>query len=566
MADNLGCMSQSLYSVSIYDTLGPDTAQYIINHAELTCVAASLPKIPALLKIKSNCPSLKIIVSLDPLDAGEPTGNSKRDILRQMAEDVDIQIYTLDEIEAIGAALNRPYNPPTADDVVTINYTSGTTGNPKGVILTHRNAVAAASNASVGTNHGTEEIICSFLPLAHIFARMAEAAGLWGGIQIGYFHGDTLGLLDDLKILKPTLLIVVPRLLNRFGGGIKAASIDAPGFKGALSRQALSTKLTNLNDPVNPTNKHMFYDRIWSRKVRQQMGMDRIKALVSGAAPLDGSMQQFLRASWGAVVAQGYGMTESYASTMVQMVDDFSTGNLGGMLPGAEACLQSIPDMEYYVTDKPFPRGEILLRGHTIFKGYLKDDEETAKSFTEDGWFKTGDVGAIDAQGRFKVIDRKKNVLKLAQGEYIAPERIEGVYLTACNYLAVAFVHGDSDKTFPVAMFGIQPDVFATWASKVLGHSISETDIEALKRAIKDPKVVAAVRKDVDRAGRKAKFAGFERVRGIKLYLDPFSIENDLMTPTLKLKRPKVVKAFRQDLDELYAGAEEKDQKVKARL
>lgn len=449
-----------------------------------------------------------------------------------MAADLGITIYTIDEVEAIGAALNRPYNPPTAEDIVTINYTSGTTGNPKGVVLSHRNAVAAATNGIVGSPYSTTEVLVSFLPLAHIFARMAEQGALWGGVQIGYFHGDILDLVDDFKALKPTIMIAVPRLFNRMGGAMKAASVDQPGFKGALSRQALATKLTNLKDPVNPTYRHILYDRIWSKKVKQGMGLDRMKTFVSGAAPLDPSLHNFLRAAWSAEVCQGYGLTEGYASTTVQQAGDLTTSNVGSLLPCVEACLLSIPDMEYYVTDKPFPRGELLIRGNTLMSGYYKDPEETAKSFTEDGWFKTGDVCTVDAMGHFKIIDRRKNVLKLAQGEYIAPERLEGVYLSACNYLSAAWVHGDSDKTFPVAIFGIQPDVFSVFASKVLGTSVSDKDVEALKKAMADPKIIAAVQKDMDRAAKKSRFAGFERVKAHKLYLEPFTIENELMTPT----------------------------------
>ena len=525
-------MSQALYSVSIYDTLGPDVAEFIINHAELTCVAASLPHIPALLKIKSRCPSLKIIVSLDPLDGAEAPGMNKRALLNAMAADLDLQVYTLEEVEALGASLNRPYNPPSQGDIVTINYTSGTTGNPKGVALTHKNAVAAASNAICGSPHSTSETLCSYLPLAHIFARMSEHAALWGGVNIGYFHGEVLEIVEDFKALKPTILIAVPRLLNRMGGGIKAASIDAPGVKGAISRAAVKTKTANLKRKDNPTKNHLLYDRIWSKKVRAQMGMDNVRTMVSGAAPLDASLHDFLRIAWASNVCQGYGLTEGYASTAVQQVDDLSTGNIGSLLPANEACLQSIPDMEYFVTDKPYPRGELLLRGNTIMSGYYKDQAETDKTFTSDGWLRTGDVAMVDSMGRFYIIDRKKNVLKLAQGEYIAPEKIEGILLSACKYLAMGFVHGDSDQRYPVALFGIQPDFFAAFASKILGRTIAESDIESIKQAMTDAKVISAIQRDIDRAGKKSKLAGFERPKALKLYIEPFTIDNNLLTPT----------------------------------
>ncbi|EFW22865.1 AMP-binding enzyme [Coccidioides posadasii str. Silveira] len=174
---------------------------------------------------------------------------------------------------------------------------------------------------------------------------------------------------------------------------------------------------------------------------------------------------------------------------------------------------------------------------------------------TEDGWFRTGDVCMVDELGRFTIIDRRKNLLKLAQGEYVSPERIEGIYQSACPYLGQAFVHGDGIQTHLVAIFGIQPDIFASFAGKVLKKTFSPTDLDALREASKDPKVLDAVRRDLDRAGKKYKLAGFERVKNLALFHEPFSIDNGLLTPTLKLKRPQAVKAFRDVLDELYATA-----------
>ena len=155
-----------------------------------------------------------------------------------------------------------------------------------------------------------------------------------------------------------------------------------------------------------------------------------------------------------------------------------------------------------------------------------------AKAILPDGWFSTGDIATVDARGRFQIIDRRKNVLKLAQGEYISPERLENIYLSHLSYLAMAYVHGDSMQTFLVAIFGVQPDMFAPIASKILGESIRATDTAAIKAACVDPKVVKAVQADLERVGRKNKFAGYERVRKCQLMVDPFTIDNELLTPT----------------------------------
>jgi long-chain acyl-CoA synthetase len=290
--------------------------------------------------------------------------------------------------------------------------------------------------------------------------------------------------------------------------------------------------MANLRDKTNPTVKHAFYDRIWGKKVAAALGLDRARTMVTGSAPLDPSLQQFLRIVFANNFVQGYGLTESYAASICQVQGDLSAGSCGAVLPSVEACLQSVPDMDYLVSDKPHPRGELLVRGHTLFNGYYKNEEETQKSMTKDGWFKTGDIATIDAMGRFTIIDRRKNVLKLAQGEYISPERIEGIYLNGCNYLAQAYVHGDSVQTFLVAIFGVQPDMFAPFASKILGKEVSATDFAQIKAAAAEERVRQAVLRDLDRIGRKNKFAGYEKVKNCYLYLEPFSIENELLTPT----------------------------------
>lgn len=560
---DLACISQSLFTVALYDTLGPDSSEYIIRHANLACVVTTLGHVSALLALKPRLPNLKFLVVIDALEPGnnEEPLLSKKVLLESMAKSLalDIKIFSFSEVEAIGAGLTRPYKPPQSDDIMAINYTSGTTGAPKGVVLTHKNAVSATSAALLMTEQNADDVMISYLPLAHIYGQLLSHISAYAGTRIGYFHGNILELVDDIKALRPTTFPSVPRLYNRFGGAIKAQTVDAPGFKGALSRHVVRTKMANLKDKKNPTNKHFLYDRIWGRKVTAALGLDRAKQMISGSAPLDPNLQNFFQILAGQRVFQGYGLTETYAGALAQHSDDLSTGNCGGVSACCEVCLLSVEDMEYTVNDKPYPRGELLLRGSNVFREYYKNPEETSKAFTEDGWFKTGDIAMVDDLGRFTIIDRRKNVLKLAQGEYVSPERIEGVYLSALNYLAQGFVHGDSLQTFLVAMFGVQPDIFAPFASKVLGREILVTDIAAIKEACKDERIKDQVLKDLDKTGRKNKFAGFERVKNIDLSVDPFTIDNETLTPTLKLKRPVAARHYRSLLNELYAEALEKE-------
>jgi len=350
----------------------------------------------------------------------------------------------------------------------------------------------------------------------------------------GYFHGNVLELVDDLKLIRPTGFPSVPRLYNRFAGSIKAATTEASGFKGALSRHIVATKLENFKDPDSPnaTNKHTLYDAIWAKKVKASLGLDRAAFMVSGSAPIDPNVHQFLRAVFGNHFYQGYGLTETYAVALYQLLGDLAPATCGAVAPCVEICLADVPDMEYLSTDRPRPRGELLIRGPSVFTEYYRNPEETAKAFTEDGWFRSGDIASIDHLGRVSIIDRRKNVLKLAQGEYISPERIENIYLGSLSWLAAAYVHGEGSQSFLVMIGAVNPELFAPFASKVLGKEIGATDYAAIKAAAESEKVRTAAQKELEKVGRRSKFNPYERVRKVVLMLEPFTIENELLTPT----------------------------------
>ena len=254
--------------------------------------------------------------------------------------------------------------------------------------------------------------------------------------------------------------------------------------------------------------------------------------MISGSAPIDPSLHQFLRICFAKNFSQGYGLTETYAIALCQHDGDMTTGNCGGVCAGNEICLRDVPDMEYFATDKPYPRGELLIRGNTVFREYWKNPEETKKAKDEDGWFATGDVCSVDELGRFRVIDRVKNLLKLAQGEYVSPERIENVYLANLSFLQAAYIHGDSDKAALVGVFGIEPEPFADFASNILKKKITQHDIAEIDAACKNEQVLKAAQAALDRVARENKFIKFEYCRAHRLFRDPFTVDNNLMTPT----------------------------------
>ncbi|KAK6197152.1 Homocysteine/cysteine synthase [Pestalotiopsis sp. IQ-011] len=550
---DIALSSQSLFTVSLYETLGPETSEFIVKHAELACIVTSLPHIPTLLAVAARLPQLKLIICTDGLDAGEPEGYSKLAVLNNIASQHGVQIWAMDGVEKLGKEVAHPYRPPQPQDILTINYTSGTTGDPKGVVLTHGNCVAAVTSSRMSGNMGHKDSSMSYLPLAHIYGRVCDQTALAEGAALGFFHGNVLELVDDLKVLKPSGFISVPRLYNKFAMGIKAQTIEAEGFKGALSRRVVETKKASMKlPPGKANNTHLLYDRIWTPKVLAAVGLERCHSMVSGSAPLDPSVHEFLRAAFGNYITQGYGLTESYAVASYQLRGDFSTGNIGPPAPGTEICLESLPDLDYLATDKPYPRGELLLRGPTIFREYFKNPEETQKALESDGWFHTGDVAEIDEMGRIKIIDRKKNVLKLAQGEYVSPERLENVYMGNSNLMTMAFVHGDGTQSHLVGVFGVDPAAFGPFASKVLKKTVAADDLEAIKVAAKDPRVVKAFIKHLDDIGKKNKFNGYERVKNAVLEIEPFTIANELLTHTLKLKRAQAAKKYRPEIDRMY--------------
>ncbi|KAI5863411.1 acetyl-CoA synthetase-like protein [Durotheca rogersii] len=564
---DIGLTSQSLFSVSLYETLGPDASEYIIRHAELSCVVTSLPHIPTLLALAPRIPALKLIVCMDPLDGGEPDGYSKMALLSGIAAQHGVEIWPMTGVEELGEKAARPVRPPRPTDILTVNYTSGTTGDPKGVVLTHANCVAAVSSARSSAGYTHTDVTISYLPLAHIYGRMIDQCAVSEGSAIGYFHGNMLELVDDLKLLRPTGLISVPRLYNRISMGIQAQTVKASGVKGALSRKVVDTKKANMKlPPGQATNKHLLYDRIWTPKVRAGVGLDRCRSMVSGSAQLDPDVQEFLRAALGNYFCQGYGLTESYAAGSFQLQGDFSLGNVGGPMPGIEICLESQPELEYLVTDTPRPRGELLLRGPFVFGGYLKNEAETQKALEADGWFHTGDIAEIDELGRIKIIDRKKNVLKLSQGEYISPERIENVYMGSSNLIATAFVHGEPSQSTLVGVFGVDPVTFAPFVSKILKKTVAPDDIEAIKAAARESQVIKSFIKHLDGIGKKHKFNGYERVRNCLLDVEPFTVENQLLTPTLKLKRPQTARKFKSEIDRMYTEINEEASSAQPKL
>lgn len=423
-------------------------------------------------------------------------------------------------------------------------------------MLSHRNFVAALTGSLLNLDSNQDDCNISYLPLAHIFGRVCDLSIIQAGGRVGYFSGDVLQLLDDMQALKPTFMASVPRLLNRIYARIASQTIEAPGITGVIARKAVAAKLENLNN--GGTYTHAFWDRIIFNKVKQALG-GNVRAMITGSAPIGKDVMQFLRIALCVDLREGYGATESCAAITVHNPGEYRAGHIGAPFPHNEIKLVDVPEMDYLSTD-PYPRGEICARGPNIFLGYYKDEEKTRETVDSEGWLMTGDIGVIDERGCLIIIDRKKNIFKLAQGEYIAPEKIENVYAKN-TLLAQLYLHGDSLQNSLVAIVVPDPDALSAMAAKVPAVAHKKLSFQEL---CKHPEIKKALLEEMNKTGRKGGLRGFEFARNIFVESEPFTMENDLLTPTFKIKRPQAAKFYKAQIDEMY---EELDRtSVKAKL
>ncbi|KIM32176.1 hypothetical protein M408DRAFT_326826 [Serendipita vermifera MAFF 305830] len=531
----------SRVTVSLYDTLGADVVEYILNHSEASIAFVAQENLPRIIALGPKCPFLKVVVCIDDLNEGALR------VATAWATEYKLALYTMSQLEAIGAENPSTPTPPKAHDIASICYTSGTTSVPKGALLTHFNLVSGAYAFCLG-NKFTEGSLISYLPLSHIYERINELTAFFCGCAIGYFTGDPLRLMEDAQILQPGYFPCVPRVLNRVAMAIQQAS-KAPGAKGALLRKALEVKIRNFNQTGTVT--HPFWDAVVFRKVRAMLG-GKVHLMTCGSAPVSGDTLTLMRVALSCDLIEGWGMTENVAAGTRLFPGD-ATG--GGTVGFAHACnelkLVDVPSMNYLSTDKPNPRGELCARGPGVFKGYYKDPKNTAEALDADGWLHSGDVAELDPAGRFKIIDRIKNIMKLSQGEYVALEKIENSY-TANPLVQQLYVHGDSLQNHLLGVLVPEYPVLAELIYKATHVRISPEDVQKLEEAAKDPKVQKAIQHSLNVQAKKSKLRGFECVKRVHVTFDPFTPQNNMLTPTLKIRRRDVYTKYKDILEQMY--------------
>ncbi|XP_032666476.1 long-chain-fatty-acid--CoA ligase 5 isoform X1 [Odontomachus brunneus] len=523
------CYTYSLVVVPLYDTLGPDACAYIINQADINVVVCEDDQKCNLLLDKAPRCLRKLVVVKET-----------RPATNQRAKNRGVELYKFDDIERLGAQKNHPEMPPEASDLCTICYTSGTTGNPKGVMLTHQNVMAAmcAVLMQLGDHRVTsKDTMISFLPLAHMLERSCENAVYMVGGSVGFYCGDIKRLSEDMKALRPTVMPAVPRLLNRIYDKVQA-ELQSSFLKRMIFNMGIRAKETEVKKSIVRNNS--IWDKIVFKKIQESMG-GRLRLMLVGSAPLAGNVLTFTRCALGCLVVEGYGQTECCAPITLTIQGDHMPEHVGPPVACCCVKLVDVPEMEYYATNN---QGEVCVKGTNVFTGYYKDVEKTTEVIDEQGWHHTGDIGMWQPNGTLKIIDRKKHIFKLSQGEYIVPEKIENIYIRS-QYVQQVFVHGESLKSCIIAIVVPDVDVVKCWA---LENNIPGT----LSVLCVNPEVKRLILDDMLAWGKEAGLKSFEQVKDIYLHPDPFSVQNGLLTPTLKTKRPQLKAYFKPQIEDLY--------------
>lgn len=364
----------------------------------------------------------------------------------------------------------------------------------------------------------------------------------FAGMRCGFYAGNTLKLVEDIGILKPTIFPSVPRLYNKIYGKIKDKLADKTGVGKWLVDKAVAAKLDRLKSGGGVT--HAFYDALVFKKMRTLLG-GRVRIMLTGSAPISGDVLDFLKICFSSPIAEGYGMTETSAGSCVCFLDDPQTGIVGGPLQNVKLKLRDIPEMGYYsqgTPEDPTPKGEIMFWGPAVMSGYFKNPEKTAESFI-DGWLLSGDVGAVMPNGAFKIIDRAKNIFKLAHGEYIAPEKVENVFIKS-PYVAQVWIHGESLQATCVCVVVPEEEAIKKWCEdKSVTFEDSVYENQDLKLAIID---------DLYDLAQESKLNSLEMPSSVFLCKEPFSEDNNLLTPTFKFKRNIGKKHFAAQIDQMY--------------
>ena len=544
---DMGCQMDSVTTATLYATLGQEAFKYICDQTKIKTILVSPDLVKLLCQNKQKF-KLEYLTNAILFDL-TTNCDSKKELENLRKAGFTAYSFTEDFLKENKNIKNTDLLLSQPETIMTICYTSGTTGDPKGVMLSQKNMISVLEtvirDSSVPLDENGTHI--SFLPLAHIFERMVISGFMGVAAKVGFISGSVrTTLMEDMSILGPTLLFTVPRVLQTVRKKIFDGFDALGGWKRRLAYTAYYTKLENYKKYGIIT--HLIYDKLVFAKIRAMFG-NKLKTVLCASAPMPKELADDFKVFLSIPIIEGLGMTELSGSAFCTNYHDLNNFTAGGVTSGVKMIIKSVPDLGYTIDDMidgiNCPAGEICLKGPLIFNGYYKNDLENSKAFDEDGYFHTGDVGRIFPYygNGLKIVDRVKEIFKLSQGEYIIPAKLESVYVKS-NFIQQIMIYGNSTMNYILAI--ICPDK---------QHCARELDIteEELIKDEENPKLKKIILNDLDRLAIDANFNGLEKVKFILLTFEGFTIQNECMTPTMKIVRKKVEIRFKNRIEKLFS-------------
>ncbi|GJJ11355.1 hypothetical protein Clacol_005587 [Clathrus columnatus] len=531
------CMLINITVATAYDSLGEPGLLHALNEPECVGIFTNPELIPTLNNIISQATSVRVVIyDGQPKESDLEKLRSYRDTLK---------VYSLNEIQALGKGKPEPNCLPTPEDAACIMYTSGTTGAPKGVVLKHKHIVAVAGGVKdlLEDELRSTDTYLAFLPLAHILEMVVELTLTFYGFCTGFGRIKTLTdnsvrkCYGDIRTYKPTIMAGVPTIWEGIRKSILHKVQEGGAVKKALFHGSLNVKRANVPVLSNIAEKLVF------SKIKEITG-GRLRFVLSGGAPINQDTQEFLN-----IALVCYGLTETSAASVVMHPKYYSPGPIGVVSPCLEIKLLDHPSAGYLHTNNP-PQGEVLMRGNSVTEGYFKrpDLNSDRSIFTEDGWFRTGDIGQWNADGTLSIIDRIKNLVKLQGGEYVALERLESVY-KSCTLVANICVHAHSEAKQPIAI--IYPNEAHLRQTLDSSERYAGLTDKSLAELCGDSEISSLVLKECLAIAKKSGFKPIELLQGVILVADEWTPQSGLVTAAQKLQRKKIEEKYKEQINVL---------------